>query len=74
MASPMDVETQESQVPVAADFEVIPSLGDRVEEAIKANTRLLTELSAIQGAVELSAIRNDAAEARLMTANYKVHE
>ena len=83
MASPMEVETQESrEVPNVGEFEVIPSheekmeqaLGDRVEEAIKANTPRLTELSAIQGAVELSAIRNDAAEARLMTANYKVHE
>ena len=82
MASPMEVETQESQVPNVGEFEVIPSheekmeqaLGDRVEEAIKAHTPRLTELSAIQGAVELSAIRNDAAERRLMTQDYKVHE
>ena len=68
--------------PNVEELEVIPSnaermeqaVGDRVEEAVKAHTPRLPELSAIKGAVELSAIRRDAAERRLMTADYKVHE
>ena len=68
--------------PPVEDVEVIPShadklqqaVGDRIEEAVKAHTPRLHDLSAIKGAVELSAVRNDAAERRLMTQDYKVHE
>ena len=69
--------------PNVEEFEVILSqsdrlqqaVGDRVEQAVlMAHAPRLPELSAIKFAVQSSAIRNDAAERRLMTQNYKVHE
>ena len=71
-----------STSPPVEDVEVTPShadrlqqaVGDRIEEVVKAHTPRLHDLSAIKGAVELSAVRNDAAERRLMTQDYKVHE